>query len=223
MSAFTRGGPRLAERIVVGVVADVRYHALGEVQLDIYDPALQVGNRADNVVVRAKGEAGAVANMVRGAARELDAESIVDEVTTMDAVVGRAQAPWRLTTWMFVLFGSLAFGLAALGLFSLVALEVAYRRREFAIRLALGSPRASILGGVLRRAGWRVGGGLAVGFAIAFVASRAMRSLLFGIAPDDLATYLGVFALVLVVVTIAAWLPARRALVDDPHSVLREA
>src|SRR5262245_48625632 len=222
MFTFTRGGPRLAARTIVGVVADVRYHALGEVQLDIYDPALQVSNPADNVAVRATGEPAAIANMVRSAARELDPDAIVDEVTSMDAVVGRAQAPWRLTTWMFVLFGTLAFGLAALGLFSLVALEVAYRRREFAIRIALGSPRGSILRGVLRRAGWRVGGGLAIGFAAAFVASRAMRSLLFGIAPDDRATYVAVLALVLLWVAIAAWLPARRALVEDPHSVLRE-
>jgi len=214
---------RLAERTIVGVVADVRYHDLGEASLDIYDPALQVGLPADNVVVRATGEAGAIANMVRGVARELDAQSIVDEVTTMDAVVGRAQAPWRLATWMFVLFGALAFGLSALGLFSLVALEVAYRRREFAIRLALGSPARAILEGVLLRAGWRVAAGLVSGFAVALVASRALRSLLFGIAPLDAPTYGIVFAIVLVAVAIAAWLPARRALMSDPHAVLRES
>jgi len=182
-----------------------------------------VGLPADNVVVRATGEAGAIANMVRGVARELDAQSIVDEVTTMDAVVGRAQAPWRLATWMFVLFGALAFGLSALGLFSLVALEVAYRRREFAIRLALGSPARAILEGVLLRAGWRVAAGLVSGFAVALVASRALRSLLFGIAPLDAPTYGIVFAIVLVAVAIAAWLPARHALVSDPHAVLRES
>jgi len=218
-----RPGERLAERTIVGVVADVRYHDLGEASLDIYDPALQVGLPADNVVVRATGEAGAIANMVRGVARELDAQSIVDEVTTMDAVVGRAQAPWRLATWMFVLFGALAFGLSALGLFSLVALEVAYRRREFAIRLALGSPPRAILEGVLLRAGRRVAAGLVVGFAVALVASRALRSLLFGIAPLDAPTYGIVFAIVLVAVAVAAWLPARRALMSDPHAVLRES
>jgi len=141
----------------------------------------------------------------------------------MDAVVGRAQAPWRLATWMFVLFGALAFGLSALGLFSLVALEVAYRRREFAIRLALGSPPRAILEGVLLRAGRRVAAGLVVGFAVALVASRALRSLLFGIAPLDAPTYGIVFTIVLVAVAIAAWLPARRALVSDPHAVLRES
>ena len=84
----------------------------------------------------------------------------------MDAVVRRAQAPWRLATWMFVLFGALAFGLAALGLFSLVALDVAQRGREFAVRLALGASRGAILQGVLARAGrW----------ALAGVARRAAR------------------------------------------------
>ena len=222
MFSFSRTGPRMVERIVVGVVADVRYHALGEIQYDIYDPAAQVRRGIDNVVIRTHADARTTATMVRGIARSLDAAAIVDEVTTMDAVVGRAQAPWRLATWMFVLFGALAFGLSALGLFSLVALEVAYRRREFAIRLALGSPGASIVKGVMMRAWRRAAAGLAIGFAVAIAASRALRSLLFGIAPLDTATYAAVLAIVLVAVGIAAWVPARRALLSDPHAVLRE-
>jgi len=222
MYTFRREGPRLAERTIVGVVADVRYHALGEVSLDIYDPALQVDNDTDNVVVRSAAEPGAIAAMVRRIARELDPNATVDQVTTMDDVVGRAQAPWRLTTWMFVLFAGLAFALSALGLFSLVALDVAYRRREFAIRLALGSPGRTIVRGVLLRAAWRAGTGLVIGFAVAFAASRALRSLLFGVAPDDAVTYAAVLTIVLAAVAIAAWLPARHALVKDPHAVLRE-
>lgn len=222
MDAFTPGQRGRAWRTVVGVVSDVRYHDIGETQLDVYDPAMQVGLDASNVVVRTSGDPRAVAAMVRGIARELDGGAIVDEITTMDAVVGRAQAPWRLATWLFVLFAALAFGLAALGLFSLVALEVAYRRREFAIRTALGSPRGAILRTVLLRAGWRVAAGIAAGLFVAVTASRGMRSLLFGVAPMDTATYAFVLALVLIVVTVAAYLPARRALVDDPHTVLRQ-
>jgi len=222
MAAYRPGTPRLQERTVVGVVADVRYHSIGETQLDIYDPARQVAQPATSFVVRTSGEAGATANAVRRIAKELDGAAIVDEVTTMDAVVGRAQAPWRMATWLFALFGGLAFGLSALGLFSLVALDVAYRRREFAIRLALGSPAAALVKGVLARAGWRVAAGLALGFAVALAASRALRSVLFGVAPDDPATYASVLTIVLLAVAIAAWLPARRALVSDPHAVLRE-
>jgi cell division protein FtsX len=223
MFSFRREGPRLAERTIVGVVADVRYHALDDVSLDIYDPALQVDNRADNVVVRATGEAGGIAGMVRAIARELDREAIVDEVTTMDAVVGRAEAPWRLATWMFVLFAVLAFGLAAVGLFGLVALDVEHRRREFAIRVALGSTPTAIRRRVLRRAAGHVTVGLAAGFATAAAGTSVMRSLLFGIAPHDAPTYAAVFALVIVVVGMAAWLPARSAGRNDPSAVLRQS
>ncbi len=220
MAAFTPGSPPRAWRTVVGVVSDVRYRGIDEVQLDIYDPALQVGRPADNVVIRTTGDPMAIAPQLRTLARELDAASLVDEVATMDAVVRRAQAPWRLSLWMFVLFGILAFGLAALGLFSLVAQDVVHRRREFAVRSALGASRGAILGGVLLRAGWRVLAGVVSGVIVALLATRAMRSVLFEVAPADLATYVGVITLVLVVVAVAAYVPARRAARSDPRALL---
>jgi predicted permease len=223
MSTFTPGQRGRAWRTVVGVVSDVRYRGIAEVQLDVYDPALQVGRPADNIVVRTTGDPLAAAGMVRAVARELDPACIVDSVTSMRTVVERAEAPWRLTMWMFVLFAGLAFGLAALGLFSLVSLDVAHRRREFAIRLALGSSRAAILRGVLLRAWWRVLQGLAAGVIVAFVASRALRGLLFGIAPEDALTYGVVLSAVLIVVAVAAYLPARRASQGDPQVLLRDA
>jgi putative ABC transport system permease protein len=211
MATFTPGGPPRAWRTIVGVVSDVRYRGLDAVQLDVYDPALQVGRPADNILVRASGDPAALAAAIRSHARELDPTSIVDGITAMEAVVTRAQAPWRLTMWMFVLFAALAFGLAALGLFSLVALDVTQRTREFAIRLALGAPRAAILRSVLARAAWRVGLGLALGLGAAITASRALRGLLFGVAPNDPLTYAVVIGLVLSAVTLAAYVPARRA------------
>jgi len=222
MSNFTPGKPGKSWRTVVGVVSDVRYRGLDEVQFDVYDPALQVGLSAGNIVVRSAGDPLALAGPVRSIARELDPAAIVDSITTMNAVVERAEAPWRLTMWMFVLFAGLAFGLAALGLFSLVALDVAHRGREFAIRLALGATRTAVLRGVLVRAGWRVLSGLAIGLAVAVIASRAMRGLLFGIAPGDAVTYAAVLGVVLVAVAIAAYVPARRAARVDPQALLRQ-
>jgi putative ABC transport system permease protein len=222
MATFTRGQRDWTVCTVVGVVSDVRYHSIGEVQLDIYDAAQQVGLGADNIVVRASGDPRSVLTAIRAIARDLDQGAIVDEVTTMGAVVERAEAPWRLTMWMFVLFAALAFGLAALGLFSLVALDVAHRRREFAIRLALGAPGPAILRSVLFRAAGRVAAGLTLGFGAALVASRAIRSLLFGVAADDAVTYGVVMAGALGVVALAAYLPARRAVQGDPHAILRQ-
>ncbi len=222
MSSFTPGAPRTMWRTVVGVVSDVRYRGLQEVQLDVYDAALQTGRPADNILVRTSGDPMVVAPALRSIARELDPGSIVDSVTTLDAVVERAEAPWRLTMWMFVLFAALAFTLAGLGLFALVALDVAQRQREFAIRLALGATRQAILNGVIGRAGWRVGTGALLGVATAFAASRALRGLLFGVAPDDALTYALVLTLLLVAAAVAAIVPARRAARVDPQALLRQ-
>jgi putative ABC transport system permease protein len=221
MSAFTPGTPGQVWRRVVGVVSDVRYRGLDEVQLDVYDPALQAGLAADNVVIRTSGNPLAAAPFVTEAARALDATAIVDNVTSLDAVVRRAEAPWRLTTWMFVLFAGTSFALAALGLFGLVALDVTQRRREFAIRLALGEPRGRLSWGVIRRAGVLTAIGLAAGFIAATVVTRTMRHLLFGISPADGWTYGAVAGLVVLVVAAAAWIPARRASRVEPQSLLR--
>ena len=221
MSTLTPGERAKAWRTVIGVVADVRYRGLDEVQLDVYDPALQMVNAADNVVIRTSGDPLALAGNARAIARELDPQAIVDGVTTLETVVHRAEAPWRLTMWMFVLFAVLAFGLAGLGLFGLVALDVAHRQREFAIRMALGAPRGAVLRDVLVRAAWRVAAGLAFGFSAAFAASRLVKSVLFGIGPGDLVTYAVVLIVVALAVSIAAYVPARRASKADPQHLLR--
>jgi predicted permease len=221
MSSFISGQRGRAWRTVVGVVGDVRYRGLDQVQLDVYDAALQVGLAANNIVIRTAGDPLALAGNVRAIARRLDSTAIVDGITTLDNVVRRAEAPWRLTMWMFVLFASLAFGLAALGLFSLVALDVAFRQREFAIRLALGATRDAILRGVLGRAARRIAAGLAIGFTGAVVAGRAIRSLLFSTASGDPVTFASVLVVVLIAVTIAAYVPARRSARSLPHELLR--
>lgn len=221
MPSFTPGAPGRAWRTVVGVVSDVRYRGLAEVQLDVYDPALQVGLPANSLVIRTAGDPLALLSPVRSLVRDLDPIAVVDEVTTMDDVVSRAAAPWRMSMWLFLLFAVLAFGLAALGLFSLVALDVAHRRHEFAVRLALGSSRGSIVRAVLRQAGWRVAVGTASGMFAAVLLTGAMQSLLFEIAPLDTVTYASVLGLVIFVVTAAAYVPARQAARTNPQVLLR--
>jgi predicted permease len=221
-SSFTPGGPRSVWRTVAGVVSDVRYRGLEEVQLDVYDAALQTGRPADNVVVRTAGDPSRLAPAIRALAREMDPASTVDAVMTLDAVVERAAAPRRLAMWLFVTFAGLAFALAALGLFSVVALDVTHRAREFAIRMALGATRHSILGGVLARAGARVAVGVGLGLSGAALASRGLRGLLFGVAPHDGTTYAAVLVVVLAAVTVAAYLPARRAAGVEPQALLRQ-
>jgi putative ABC transport system permease protein len=221
MASFT---PNVAPmwRTVVGVVSDVRYRGLQEVQLDVYDVALQTGQPADNIVVRTSVDPTGVASAIRSIARELDASAIVDNITTLDAVVNRAEAPWRLTMWLFVMFAGLAFVLSALGLFALVALDVAQRQREFAIRSALGASREVIVRGVLVRAGWRVAAGSVLGVVAALVTARALRGLLYGVAPLDATTYAVALSLLLAATAIAAFVPARRIGRLEPQTLLRQ-
>jgi putative ABC transport system permease protein len=215
-------------RTIVGVVGSVRYKGLHEIPLDMYDPPAQstVGT-VTSLVVRLKpgeeGQALAVAAAIKTQARQRDPRVLVSGIGMIEDVVNKEIAPWRFSAWVFALFAALAFSLSMLGLFSVVSLDVANRRREFAIRMALGASSRHIVGGVLRPAGVRAAVGVASGLLIAAVATRSLQSLLFGVSLTDGLTYSSVVMLVAVVVAIASYWPARRAAAAgaNPLALLR--
>lgn len=225
-AAFTtERNPEGAWRTIVGVVGNVRYRGLNEIQLDIYDPAMQSRAQATSLVVRMKrGEERnrlAVAAAIQTRAKALDPRVLVSGIMTLDEIVNNALAPWRFSAWVFALFAALAFTLSMLGLFSLVSLDVAHRRQEFAIRMAIGATNRHIITSVFRSAGVRASMGIAIGLAGAVVATRSLESLLFGVTLADGMTYGTVIALVLVVVALASYVPARRAAATAPSDLLR--
>lgn len=221
MPTMARVGPPTAWRTVVGVVSDVRYRGIDDVRLDVYDAALQASLTAHEIVVRSAADAGALAGVIQAEARRLDPRVLVERMTTMDAVIARASAPWRFSAWMFSLFGIVAFGLTTVGLFSLVSLDVAHRKQEFAVRLALGARRSHILRSVFFVGVRRLVPGVVLGVMTASAASRALRSILFEVEPQDVTTYVAVTALVCGVVSIASYIPARYAARIDPLALLR--
>ena len=154
-------------------------------------------------------------------ARQRDPRALVSGIGMLEDVVNKELAPWRFSAWVFALFAGLAFMLSMLGLFSLVTLDVANRRQEFAIRMAVGATPRHIVVGVFRSAGVRASIGIAIGVAVAAVATRSLQGLLFGVALEDGVTYASVIALVLAVVLVAAYVPARRAGGVDPLALLR--
>jgi putative ABC transport system permease protein len=220
-STFERGTGRTAWRDVVGVVSDVRYRGLGEVQLDMYDPASQTPMPATDLVLRTSVPPLSLLPAVEREARALDPRVIVSRVATLDAIVARARAPWRFSAWMFSLFAALAFVLSTVGLAGLVALDVANRRHEFAIRSALGAAGRAIVNGVVRVALARVAVGVGIGLALSLAATRALGALLFGVTASDWLTYVAVVAAVAAVTLVASWLPARRAATSSPLALLR--
>lgn len=220
-STFVAGAGTKAWRTVVGVVSDVRYRGLGEVQLDMYDPAAQTPMAATDLVVRTASDPIALAGAIQAEARADRPEVIVSGITSMDAVVGRAMAPWRFASWVLSLFAVLALLLAVVGLVSVVSLDVAHRRREFAIRLALGARAGEVMGRVLRGMVARVAIGAVAGLAAAAVLSRTLGTLLFGVPALDWPTYAAVLAVVFAAAFAATWAPVRLAARIDPIAILR--
>ena len=221
MPTFNSIGPPKAWRTVVGVVSDVRYRGMDDVRLDVYHAALQSAIGATDVVVRTSGDLRRVAGEVQAEARRLDPRVVVDGLTTMDAIVARATAPWRFGVWMFTVFAGLAVTLVAVGLFGLVSLDVAQRRHQFAVRLALGADQRNIVRPILLVAGGRVLAGVALGVVVSLLATRALSTLMFGIGTLDLVTYSAVVLIIVLVVGVASYFPARRAANIDPLELLR--
>jgi predicted permease len=206
---------------VVGVVSDVRYRGLDTVSLDVYEPALQATAVADHIFVRSNANPIAIAGAIHSEARRANPRVLVSNITTMEGVVSRAMAPWRLSVWMFTFFAAVAMILAAAGLFGVAVLDSTRRTKEFALRIALGARGTDIATKVLRSAASQAVFGIAVGLIAAIAGTRWMSSLLFGVQPHDPMTYAGVIGIVVGCFAIACALPAYRASRIDPALLLR--
>lgn len=223
LPTFADSGPAEAWRTVIGVVGDVHYRGLGDVRLDVYDAAQQSASVASYLTIRTPDGPVAALSTVRSEVHRLDANAVVDDVRMLDAVVARAQAPWQFSAWMLTLLAAFGFALAAIGLFGVVALDVVNHQRDLAIRAALGASRRALLRTVLVPAAIRTLAGLTIGGFGAAIGARAIRGLLFGVPASDAMTWIGVFATVGVVVSAAAYLPARRAAASNPLLLLRKS
>jgi predicted permease len=206
---------------VVGVVEDVRYRGLNDVRLDLYLPSTQSTNRVQHLMVRSEGDPAAVVASIRAAARALNANAAVSDATIMSEVVMAESAPWRFLMQVFVSFAALAGALAAVGLAGVVALSVSARRRELAIRAALGADRARLRRVVFREGLLLVLAGTVAGLLLAIALGRSAAHLLVGVAPHD-PLALGIAASVAAATgLVASWLPARRAADANPIEALR--
>src|SRR5215467_6950970 len=173
------------------------------------------------IVVRTAMEPEQMANVLRATVRSIDTQLPLTQVQSMERTVSDREAPRRFNTAVISAFAMAAVLLAALGMYSVIAFSAALRTQEMAIRIALGSQRAGILGLVFASAAKVAIAGCAVGLLGAAAASRLLGSFLFGVSPFDplVLTLVGVFVLLLA--WLASLLPARRAASTDLMSVLR--
>ncbi|MEO8367632.1 MAG: ABC transporter permease [Candidatus Solibacter sp.] len=208
--------------VIVGVAGRVKQYTLdSDSRIAVYFPHAQSPTREMNVVVRSDVPPGVLAGQVRGHVREMDPDLPVYQVRTMEQRVEESLARRRFSLLLLALFAGLALGLAAIGIYGVMAFLVYQGTRELGIRIALGASSGGILALVLRRAMLIALTGITIGLAGAIPMTRLMRGMLFGIHESDVFTF-GAAALLLgAIALLASYLPARRASRIDPMVSLR--
>ena len=209
-------------RTIVGVVGDVRQWSLeSKPPMQFYTPLWESDTGALNLIARTKLPPAGIAASVRRAVRELDPAIAVADIRTGNELVAAATAERRFETFLLSGFGAVALFLSLVGVYGMLTYAVEQRTSEIGIRLALGAQRGSVLRLVLGQGSRWALSGIGLGFAGAWLASRAMASLLFEVTPTDPVTFLTVAALFCAVALAACYLPARRATAVDPLISLR--
>jgi putative ABC transport system permease protein len=205
----------------VGVIKHVVYDRLGETpEAAAYFPYATAPFGA-TFVVRADGDPRIVETEIARVMRGIDPSVSVYELGTMDDAVSRSIAQPRFYTLILGVFAVLALLLAALGIFGVMSFMVGQRTREFGIRIALGATTSTLVRAVVRQGLTLAMTGIAIGAAVSLVATRAIRALLFGTDPLDLAAFVVACAVLAAAAVLAAWLPARRAARADPVAAMR--
>jgi ABC-type antimicrobial peptide transport system permease subunit len=207
---------------IVGIVPDVHHQTLQEKPVpEVYVSLHQLPTSSPGALLRTAGDPAAIVPMVREALRELAPAAALHRVRALPELVAESTAGERLVGWSLAGFAGLALALAALGVYGVVAFSVSQRRREVAVRMALGAEPARVLRHILVEGMAMVGAGAAVGLVAALVAGGALSKVLYGVAPRDPVTLVAILALLAVVAAAATVLPARRAAQADPMTALR--
>ncbi|HMF75303.1 MAG TPA: ABC transporter permease [Bryobacteraceae bacterium] len=211
-------------RTIVGVAADVKNGGIDKpTGTELYLPYSQMegGNRSVFLAVKTANDPRQILSAIRRQVAELDPSLPVAQVRLMEEVIAAANARPRFLTVLLSMFSFVALALAAVGIYGVMAFMVARRTQEFGIRMALGAGPANVLNLVLTQ-GMQIGlVGVSLGLAGAFILTRFIRQLLFGVAAFDPLTFVATAALLLLVVAAACYFPARRATRVDPMVALR--
>jgi predicted permease len=172
-------------------------------------------------VVRVSGDPSAVEPAIRRVVAEVDPTVSVYGLGTMEDALSASVAQPRFYALLLGTFSAVALLLAGIGIFGVVSYSVGQRTREFGIRFALGATGREVTRSVVTRTFTLVSGGILIGAVLAIAATRAIRTLLYGVQPLDLPAFASAMLVLGAVALIAAWLPARRAARIDPMVAMR--
>jgi putative ABC transport system permease protein len=213
---------------VIGVVEDVRQFGpaqRAEPQLFIDFRQIPESQRLSGVglyfTVRADGDSTALVPSVRTISREIDSQTIVDNIAPLEQLVSNAVARPRFYAVLLGIFAAVAALLAAIGIYGVMSHAVTRRTREIGIRVVLGARRSGVMALILRQSLVLTAVGIALGAGGTVALTRSLEQMLFGLKPLDAATYTAVSVLFTAVAAMAAYVPAHRATRVDPLVALR--
>ena len=206
---------------VVGLVDNVRHRGLDRDNMErIYLPQAYSFLYC-SFVVRTKSSPLSLVETIRREIMTLDPDQPISDIRTLDQIVTHSIADRRVVFLLLGIFSGVALALAAVGLYGVMSQSVIHRTREIGIRIALGAQRGDVIALVLRKGMKLTSWGLAVGILGAFLLTRVLTNLLYGVAPTDPMTLIGVMITLGVVAVVACWLPVRKAVKVDPMIALR--
>jgi putative ABC transport system permease protein len=216
------GGRDRPSTDIVGVVANAR---TGDLTLaptpEVYLSLWQATAFSKDLVVRTASSPRAVIEAIRRELASVDPTVAVERVKTLDDIRADSLASRIFAQQLLVGFAVVGTLLTVVGVYGVLALSVAARRREIAIRTAIGAHRRDIRNLVFGEGFRLIAAGVAIGIAGALVASRVLRSFLFEVEPTDPLTLAAAGALFVAVSVVACWVPTRRAAAVDPLEALR--
>jgi predicted permease len=209
-------------RTVVAVAGNTQDGGLDTEPLPVvFMPFAQMLAIGGGIVIRADSNVSALASAATRIVRRLAPTAPIENVMTVSQYKDQSVSPRRLNAVLVSSFGLLAVLIAAVGIAGVLAFSVSARTTEIGIRMSLGADRRRVQRMILREGGVLLGIGLALGVVGAFFTTRVIQGLLFGVAPHDPATFLGVAGIMAAIGIGACWIPAARAARIDPAITMR--
>jgi len=208
---------------IVGVVGDSRDDSWNkETTPEVYRPNLQGRYLQGALIVRTAVPPGRLGGAIINRISSANRDQGVDSVMTMDEVLSQSVIGPRFHAALFSFFAFLALLMASVGVYGVVSYSVSHRTHEIGIRMALGAKPTDILRLVIGQQMLMTLLGIAVGLGVALGLTRIISSLLYGVAPNDMSTFVGVPIALGMAALAASYIPARRALGVDPLNALRQ-
>lgn len=207
---------------VVGLVPTLRQQFSNGVDLPtLYQPYRQEPSRHFYLLLRSKAEAESLSSRVRQLIQNIEADLPVNDVASMEERISTMAWPYRIFGGLFASFALIALFLSSVGIYGIMSHVVNQRKKEFAIRMAMGARRSGVIGLILRQGSLLIGIGLAVGLAGAFALSRVLGSILLDLSASDPVTFIAITFVIGSVSVGTILLPAQRATKIDPAVSLR--